>query len=75
MKSHRDLPPTFHSILTHIKRAFYNSHCLMHSIAINTSPSLILDYYQWGFDMEEDVVVGLLCALTLNVPVFLSLSG
>lgn len=57
VKSHRDLPPTSHGILPHIKRAFYNSHCIMHSIAINTNPSLMPDYYQWGFVMEEDVVV------------------
>ena len=52
-KSHRDLPPTSQGIVSHISRAFYNTHCIINSIKKKEEESEILYPLDWGFILDR----------------------
>ena len=56
-KSHRDLPPTSQGIESHIRRSFFNTHCILNSIKITEEPCLLLNSLDWGFALDGDYIL------------------
>ena len=56
-KSHRDLPPTSQGIESHIRRSFFNTHCILNSINITEEPCLLLNSLDWGFALDGDYML------------------